>query len=181
MAPNTGMEDILRGLSAHIASTLGALGYQYHGIDRDDLFQEVHIRIWKTIRDNGHEIRYPNAYIRRIVYSVFIEEINRINREKEALSVCGTLARPGNGRKHHDAGDDEAVRDALIGSSDDLRKARRKVIKLRLQGFSLHEIAGLNRWPYRKTCSVFYRGLKDLKVRLMEKGITYEDRSGLPL
>jgi len=175
------MEDILKGLSSHIASTLGALGYQYHGIDRDDLFQEVYIKIWKTIRDNDHEIRYPNAYIRRIVYSVFINEINRINREKEALNLCGTLSRPGNGRKHHDAGDDEAVRDALIGSIDGLRKTRQIVIKLRLQGFTLHEIAGLNRWPYRKTCSVFYRGLKDLKDRLREKGITYEDRSSLPL
>lgn len=178
---NTGMEDILKGLASHIAATLGSFGYQHHGIDRDDLFQEVHIKIWKTIRDNGHEIRYPNAYIRRIVYSVFIDEINRINREKEALNVCGALTRPRNGRKHHDEGDDEAIRDALIGSIDCLRKTRRIVIKLRLQGFTLHEIAGLNRWPYRKTCSVFYRGLKELKVRLKEQGISYEDRPGQPL
>ena len=175
------MEDILKGLSSHIASTLGALGYRYHGIERDDLLQEVYIKIWKTIRDNGDEIQYPNAYIRRIVYSVFIDEINRINKEKEALNVCGTLSRPRNGRDRLAAGDDEAVRDALLGSINSLKEARQRVIKLRLQGFTLIEIAQLNRWPYRKTCSVFYRGLKELKVRLREKGITYEDRSGPPL
>jgi RNA polymerase sigma factor (sigma-70 family) len=181
MASNTGMEDILRGLSAHIASALGSLGYRYHGIDRDDLLQEVYIRIWKTIRDNDYEIRYLNAYIHKVVYSVFIEEISRINKEKEALNVCGALSKPRNGRNGFAAGDDEIVRDALIGSINGLRKTRQKVIKLRLQGFTLNEIARLNRWPYRKTCSVFYRGLKELKVRLMEKGITYEDESGPPV
>lgn len=181
MAPNTGMEDILKGLSSHIASTLGSLGYQYHGIERDDLLQEVYIKIWKTIRDNDYEIQYLNAYIHRIVYSVFIDEINRINKEKEALNVCGTLSKPSNGRNGFAEGDDEIVRDALIGSINRLRKTRQRVIKLRLQGFTLIEIARLNQWPYRKTCSVFYRGLKELKDRLREKGISYEDQSGPPL
>ena len=180
-APNTGMEDILKGLSSHIASTLGSLGYQYHGIDRDDLLQEINIKIWKAIRDNGHEIRYLNAYIHRIVYSVFVDEINRINKEKEALDVCGALSKPGNGRNGSAAADDEIVRDVLIGSINRLKKTKQQVIKLRLQGFTLVEIARLNRWPYRKTCSVFYRGLKELKDRLRKKGITYEDQSGPPL
>lgn len=177
-APNTGMEDILRGLSSRIASTLGSLGYQYHGLDRDDLVQEVYIKVWKAIRDNGHEIRYLDAYIHRVVYSVFVDEINRINKEKEALNVCGALSKPGNGRKGPTAVDDEIVRDALLGSIDCLNKSKRKVIKLRLQGFTLAEIARLNRWPYRKTCSVFYRGLQELKDRLTKKGIAYEDQSG---
>jgi RNA polymerase sigma factor (sigma-70 family) len=175
------MEDILRGLSSHIASTLGSLGCQYHGIDRDDLLQEIYIKIWKAIRDDDHEIRYLNAYIHRIVYSVFIDEINRVNKEKEALNVCGALSKPGNGRNGFAAADYEVIRDVLVASINRLKKTRQKVIKLRLQGFTLIEIAQLNRWPYRKTCSVFYRGLQELKVRLREKGITHEDRSGPPL
>lgn len=181
MASNAGMEDILRDLSAHIASALGSLGYRYHGIQREDLLQEVYIRIWKTIRDNEYEIRYLNAYIHKIVYSVFIEEISRINKEKEVLSVCGALSKPSTGRNGFVAGDEEAVRDALNVSINRLKKTRQTVIKLRLQGFTLNEIARLNRWPYRKTCSVFYRGLKELKYRLKAKGISYEDQSGPPL
>jgi RNA polymerase sigma factor (sigma-70 family) len=175
------MEDILKGLSSHIASTLGSLGYQYHGIERDDLLQEVYIKIWKTIRDNDYEIRYLNAYIHKIVYSVFIDEINRINKEKEALHVCGALSRPNNVRNGFAGGDDEIARDALIRSINGLKEARQRVIKLRLQGFTLTEIARLNQWPYRKTCSVFYRGLKELKDRLRAKGISYDDQSEPPL
>jgi RNA polymerase sigma factor (sigma-70 family) len=180
IAANAGMEDILKGLSSHIASALGSLGYRYHGIEREDLLQEVYIKIWKTIRDNDYEIQYLNAYIHKIVYSVFIDEINRINREKEALNVCGALSRPGNGRNGIDVGDDEIVREALIVSISRLKKTRQEVIKLRLQGYTLSEIARLNRWPYRKTCSVFYRGLKELKYRLKAKGISYENQSGPP-
>lgn len=180
MSSEMWMEDILRGLSSHIISTLGRLGYRRHGMDRDDLLQEVYIRIWTAIRDDNYDIRYLNAYIQKIVYSVFINEIRRIDRERETLNSCEERSQPASGDNNGYAAGDEMIKEALIDSIDLLTKSRQTVMRLRLEGYTLNEIAELNRWSYRKTCSVFYRGLKELKNRLQEKGFNYEDEPCRP-
>lgn len=171
--PDAGVEEIIRDLSSHLDSTLTAFGYPRHGSDRDDLLQEIRIRVWKSLRDNEHHIQYFNAYLRKIVYSVFINEINRVQRENELLQKSGARlnAADGGGRNANDA----ALKDILAASIDDLKESKQQVLKLRLEGFTLNEIARLNQWQYRKTCSIFYRGLKDLKRRLEERGVRYED------
>jgi len=172
---NAGMERIVRDLSSHLASTLAALGYQRHGIEKDDLLQEIHIRIWRSLRDNNHHIQFFNAYLRKIVYSVFINEINRIHKENEILARGGACLSPYEGSNGCGDAERVALKNILAASIDDLKESKQRVLKLRLQGFTLNEIARLNHWPYRKTCSIFYRGLKDLKRKLGEKGIRYED------
>jgi DNA-directed RNA polymerase specialized sigma24 family protein len=174
-ASDVGMEKLVRDLSSHLASTLGSLGYQRHGLDKDDLLQEIHIRIWKSLRDSNHNIQYFNAYLRKIVYSVFINEINRIKKENEVLETGGPRLIPYRGSNGCGTHGDVYLKNALVASIDGLKESKQRVMKLRLQGFTLDEIAQLNRWSYRKTCSLFYRGLKELKRKLQEKGIRYED------
>lgn len=172
--PDAGVENIIRDLSSHLDSTLTSLGYPRHGLDRDDLLQEIRIRIWKSLRDNERHIQYFNAYLRKVVYSVFINEIQRVRRENELLQrsrTCLSADDDGGG----DGGEDAALKNVLAESIDDLKESKQRVVKLRLEGFTLSEIARLNRWPYRKTCSIFYRGLKDLKRKLGERGVHYGD------
>jgi RNA polymerase sigma factor (sigma-70 family) len=172
---DAGVERIVRDLSSHLASTLGSLGYQRHGIDKDDLLQEIHIRIWRAVSDENHPIRYFNAYLRKIVYSVFVNEINRINREKEILETGGPCLSPYEGSNGCGTAADDSLKDIIDDSIAGLKDSKQQVIKLRLEGFTFGEIAQLNRWTYRKTCNIFYRGIKDLKRKLGEKGIHYED------
>jgi len=169
------MEKIIRDLSPYLASTLGSLGYWRHGLDKDDLLQEIYIRIWKSLKGPNHNVHYFNAYLRKIVYSVFINEINRLNREKDALETGGPCLSPYEGSSGLCSTEDGILREVLVATIDSLKESKQRVLKLRLQGFTLDEIARLNRWPYRKTCSIFYRGLKELKRKLGEKGIHYED------
>jgi RNA polymerase sigma factor (sigma-70 family) len=173
-AEDIGIERIVRDLSSHLASSIGSLGYQRHGLDKDDLLQEIHIRIWKSLRDSNHHIVYFNAYLRKIVHSVFINEINRINKENEILEAGGPRLSPYQGSNGAGTAGDAFLENALVDSIDGLKESKQRVMKLRLQGFTLGEIAQLNRWSYRKTCSIFYRGVKDLKRNLAEKGIRYE-------
>jgi RNA polymerase sigma factor (sigma-70 family) len=177
-SPDAGMEKIIRDLSPHLASTLGSLGYKRLGLDKDDLLQEIYIRIWKSLRGQNHDIHYFNAYLRKIVYSVFINEINRVNKEKEALETAGPCLSPYEGTNDSCLSDDAILKTTLVASINGLKESKQRVLKLRLQGFTLDEIARLNQWPYRKTCSIFYRGLKELKRKLGEKGIHYEDEAG---
>jgi len=172
---DTEIEKIIMDLSSFLASKLNSLGYQRHGLEKDDLLQEIHIRIWKTYKNNNHNIRYFNAYIKKIVYSVFINEINRINKEHKALETGGPCLDSYNGSSGCGTAPDDPSKSILLGSIDCLNETKQQVIKLRLEGFTFDEIARLNRWSYRKTCNIFYRGLKDLKRKLEEKGIHYED------
>jgi RNA polymerase sigma factor (sigma-70 family) len=174
-AAEDGIEKLVGDLSSYLISKLNSLGYQRHGIDRDDLLQEIHIRIWKAYKDDSHNIQYFDAYLKKIVYSVFINEINRINKERKALVMGGERLKPVNGNNDHGPAADLSLRNVLVDSLDDLNETKQRVIKLRLEGFTFSEIAQLNQWSVRKTHGIFYSGLKDLKHRLGEKGIHYED------
>lgn len=169
------IEKIFRDLASYLASSVNSLGYQQLGIEKDDLIQEIHIRIWRAIKDNNHDIKYFNAYLKKIVYSVFINEVNRIHRENRLLETGGPCLSLYEGSKGYGTAEDASLKSIILATVDGLKESKRRVLKLRLQGFTIDEIARLNRWPYRKTCSILYRGLKDLKLRLRARGISYED------
>jgi RNA polymerase sigma factor (sigma-70 family) len=175
MAAEAGIEKLVGDLSSFLVSKLNALGYQRHGIERDDLLQEIHIRIWKAFKNDVHNIRYFNAYLKKIVHSVFINEINRINKENKALMMGGESLNPTNGTNGRGPAADLSLKNVLVDSLDDLNETKQRVIKLRLEGFTFSEIAQLNQWSLRKTHGIFYSGLKDLKHKLGGKGIHYED------
>jgi RNA polymerase sigma factor (sigma-70 family) len=175
MAAEDGIEKLVKDLSSYLISKLNSLGYQRHGIERDDLLQEIHIRIWKAYKDHSHNIRYFNAYLMKIVHSVFINEINRINKENKALMMGGGSINPTNGTNRYAPAADLSLKNVLMDSLDDLKEPKQRVIKLRLEGFTFGEIAQLNQWSLRKTHGIFYSGLKDLKHKLGEKGIHHED------
>jgi len=169
------IEKLVVDLSSYLVSKLNSLGYQRHGIERDDLLQEIHIRIWKALKDNGHNINYFNAYLKKIVNSVFINEINKINKENKALEIAGSSIVPTNGTNDHGRTTDLSLKDVLVDSLDGLNEPKQRVIKLRLEGFTFGEIAQLNRWSLQKTHGIYYSGLKDLKHKFGGKGVHYED------
>ncbi len=170
-----GIEQLITGLSSYLVSKLNSLGYQSYGIERDDLLQEINIRIWKLYKDDGRNIRYFDAYLKKIVYSVFINEINRFNKENKALRMSEGIFDPPNGADDRGPAADLSLKGLVVESLDDLNELKKRVIKLRLEGFTFSEIAQLNQWSVRKTHGIFYSGIKDLKHRLGEKGIQYED------
>jgi RNA polymerase sigma factor (sigma-70 family) len=170
-----GIEKLVIDLSSYLISKLNSLGYQRHGIERDDLLQEIHIRIWKALKDDGHNIHYFNAYLKKIVNSVFINEINKINKENKALEMAGASFDPTNGTNNYGRTTDLSLKDVLVDSLDGLNERKQRVIKLRLEGFTFVEIAQLNKWSLQKTHGIYYSGLKDLKHKLGGKGIHYED------
>jgi RNA polymerase sigma factor (sigma-70 family) len=175
MAAEAGIEKLVGDLSSYLVSKLNSLGYQRLGIERDDLLQEIHIRIWKAYKDDSHNIRYFNAYLKKIVHSVFINEINKINKENKALVMGGEGLNPTGCTNGHGSTANLSLKDVLVESLDDLNELKQRVIKLRLEGFTFSEIAQLNQWSLRKTHGIFYSGLKDLKHKLGDKGIRYED------
>ena len=169
------IEDILEAIAPHLTAELNILGYTGRSPDRDDLLQEIRIRIWKALKDREGEIQYLNAYVKKVVFSVFINEANRLRRERQLISAVENRQHLENESKENCTGPDDALREIIVESLTALGGTKRRVIELRLEGFTLAEIAQLNHWSLSKTCNDYYRGIKELKNRLAERGIRYED------
>ncbi|MBE3050272.1 RNA polymerase sigma factor [Candidatus Bathyarchaeota archaeon] len=169
------IERILEALAPRLRSELNGLGYSAHSPDRDDLLQEILIRTWKALKDREGEIQYLNAYVKKIVFSVFINEVNRLRRERQLISAAENRQRLENEDKEDCAGSDEVLKEIIVESLTALGGTKRRVIELRLEGYTLAEIAQLNDWSIGKTCNDYYRGIKELKHRLAKRGIYYED------
>jgi RNA polymerase sigma-70 factor (ECF subfamily) len=169
------IERILEALAPHLRSELNGLGYSSHSPDSDDLLQEIRIKIWKALKDREGEIQYLNAYVKKVVFSVFINEVNRLRRERQLISVAEDRQHMGNEVNGNCAGSDDPLREIIVESLTALGGTKRRVIELRLEGFTLVEIAQLNHWSLSKACNDYYRGIKELKKKLAERGICYED------
>ena len=169
------IERILEALAPHLRSELNGLGYSAHSPDGDELIQDILIRIWKALKDREGEIQYLDAYVKKVVFSVFINEVNRLRRERQLISVAENRQHLENEGKGDCAESDDSLRKIIVESLTALGGAKRRVIELRLEGFTLAEIAQLNDWSMAKTCNDYYRGIKELKSSLAKRGICYED------
>jgi RNA polymerase sigma-70 factor (ECF subfamily) len=78
-------------------------------------------------------------------------------------------------RKHNSSENDLKK---MVGEAvESLINSRRRVVKLYLLNMTLEEIAIFLQWSEAKTRNLLYRGLEDIKKKLKDKGIDYEDQS----
>ncbi len=176
-ARNDQIEKLILGFSQFIFHKINAFNYQKYGIAQDDLLQEIRIKIWKAYANNGNNIRNFRAYIKKIVTSVVVDEIQKSRKEIKALELNNHYSSNHiEGLQKIDISRKEDFKDTLIQSLEGLKDSRQKVIKLFLSDLTLEEIARLNNWSIGKTNNLFYRGLKDLKNKLKIKGVYYEDK-----
>lgn len=149
-----------------------------HGIDPDEVEQQVRIRLWKAIR-RDRSGKFGASYIQRIVASVAIDAMRRAKvRPSEPGRTDDELdlERPETRTAQPDitASDDQRVA-ILARCLDELPSRRRLPISLHLEGYSFREVGdtvGTSEEAARKLVS---RGLKTLRARLRELGVDVDD------
>jgi len=171
------LEELLEKFSHFILFQIQKYSPQQKGIDPDDVFQEVKIKIWKILNDEKKIGNYA-SYIKKIVDSSVIDQIRRMRREEHILysEMQKRIAEKGN-IYQRDEIDDLKMKKILEQAVDSLLESRRKAVKLHLLNMSLEEISEFFNWSRHKTRNLLYRGLSDLKQKLKDKGIEYEDQS----
>ncbi len=169
------IESILRALAPHLRAELQSLGYPAYSPQGDDLLQEINVRIWKALEGRPEKKIFLGAYVKRVVFSVFINEVKRANQERSQLcrsgrQLCGQVeeASPRQGSK-------DDLKEIVVESLSSLSPAEGRVLRLRLEGFSFVEIAKLMAWPVRRTHFAYYRGIREIKKILARRGVYYED------
>jgi RNA polymerase sigma factor (sigma-70 family) len=145
-----------------------------HGIDADDVEQEVRIRLWRALQRDPNAV-LPASYIQRVVLTVLVDAVRRAQaRPAEPLPEIETaeLELPSEGRIRPERRAIDAERIARLGEAmAAIPPRRRQPLQLYLQGFSLPELAPLCGLTADAARKLVYRGLDEVKQRLREMGM----------
>ncbi len=145
-----------------------------HGIDPDDVEQEVRIRLWRALERDPNAV-FPASYIQRVVLSALVDAVRRAEvRAAEPLpeleSADDELPQQVATRPDRRAIDAERI--ARFGEAmAAIPVRRRRPLQLYLQGFTLPEIAPLCDLTADAARKLVYRGLDELKTRLRAFGM----------
>lgn len=139
--------------------------------DLDEVLQDVRIRLWRARPGEAQLAATSATYVYRTAMSAAVDLVRR-RRGRTVELVDDQVIDPA-----ADAGAAVEVADAatLIHKAvDQLIDSRRPVVRMYLAGYDRHEIAGLLGWSEGKTRNLLYRGLEDLRARLLDLGVTPE-------
>jgi RNA polymerase sigma factor (sigma-70 family) len=166
---------ILKKFSGSIKANISKFGLEKLGIDPDDILQEVMIKIWKRIAPEN-KIKSYSSYINRITNSTLIDFIRKSRRQEKLIYHEMQKRLIEKECNYDEALEHNVLKKAISTAIDSLIESRRKVIKLYLSDLTIEEISLSLNWTKDKTRNLLYRGLSDLKSKLKEQGIEYEDR-----
>jgi len=169
------LETVLERFSRFIQAHIQKYNPQKNGIDPDYIFQEIKIKIWKILR-NEKKIKNYSSYIKKIVNSSVIDQLRKSRRE-EGILFHEKLKEISDRKSFYimDRAHNSGLKEIIGESVDSLIESRRKVVRLYLLNMTIEEIATLLNWSKDKTRNLLYRGLADLKKKLKENGIEYEN------
>lgn len=158
------------------AAMVRRVGLQ-HGLgeaDVDEVMQEVRIRLWRARGTSEQIAGVSSSYVYRTACSAALDLLRRRRTRRETLAV--ELERPAAaglavaGGPERDLADAELARE--VGRAiETIPASRRPVVRMHLAGYPREEIAELMGWTEAKTRNLLYRGLADLRERLLARGI----------
>ena len=146
---------------------------------RDDIVQGAMLRLLEMRNREREDRRFTDAYLRKVAYSVMVDEIRRQKRRAEqSLSAsspsndagdrdpASQRPNPEQAMQSHELG--AAIADCLTS----LKTERSQALLLYLGGYTLAEAARTLGWSKKRTENLVYRGMADLRRCLERKGFT---------
>lgn len=166
------LNQLLERFAARVKAQIASNALNLHGIDPDDVEQEVRIRLWKALeRDPNAE--FPASYIQRVVVTTIVDAVRRaqvraaepLPEEDENGYELRTTA-PGPENVTSDRRKVEEVARCIA----QIPPRRRRPLQLYLQGFGLQETADMSGLTLDAARKLIYRGLDEVKARMREAG-----------
>ena len=175
----------LERVLANFSGILRSVCWRYHftGDDVDELVQEVRIRLWRAHGElagaSEHIASISASYLHRTALSAAIDLLRR--RRARGGDRTGTI-------EDHDealpaaSGPDRELEHSELAAQveraiDAIHPSRRPVVRMHLLGHTRDEIARLLGWSEAKTRNLLYRGLADLRERLLAEGVQWTTRT----
>ncbi len=141
----------------------------------DDLAQEAVLRVWEIQQRSEQDRTFSSFYLRKVAYSVLVDEIRRtVRRKEEPLDVEGeppTGASTALGPDQHLAS--REMGRAIVDCMGSMNRNRCRALTLRRLGHNAQEVADLLGWGLKQARNRIYRGLADLRLCLSKKDFTF--------
>jgi RNA polymerase sigma-70 factor (ECF subfamily) len=139
----------------------------------DDIAQNAMIQLLRMLEKSEGNPRFSSMYLAKAAHGATVDEIRRRCRRKENLGDDeGTVERASSRGPSPET--ESAARELGRGIQDCLAqmlRPRRVAVTLHIHGCTVKECARRLRWTFKKTESLVYRGLKDLRRCLSMKGM----------
>lgn len=148
--------------------------------DVDEVMQEVRIRLWKASSSvespSEHVFHFPASYVYRTAASAAIDLIRRQRSQRARNTVPLEREMPVMDDTPTAQAEMEGAELAaqVARAIESIPASRRPAVRMYLAGYSREDMADLMGWSEAKTRNLVYRGLDDLRRRLIEVGITSE-------
>lgn len=176
MSPRDELSDAIETTISRYAAMVRQIG-RGHGLRDDDVdavMQDVRIRLWKALGSGEKIRRVSTSYLYRTAVSAALDVIRR--QRVRAVEAAAPLEASTEAAIAHLPTPEQAMADAELRAElermmNGLRASRRPVVRMYLAGYSREEIAALLGWTEAKTRNLLYRGLAELRLRLVERGI----------
>nr|WP_255590498.1 sigma-70 family RNA polymerase sigma factor [Marinicella sp. NBU2979] len=175
------MEQLFQQHQHLIEKAVYSKNIQINGVTADDVYQEVCIRLIKIL-ENDREIENLSSYIYRTAANVIVDLARKHKRytqdvalpdqdpttPSQAPDLISEELEP------EQSVIDQEVQNQVLQAIESLPESRRIAVKLRLQGYSVKEMAEITGWPYYKAENLSKRAMAALKEQLQKMNITYE-------
>ncbi len=142
--------------------------------DVDDLVQEAMIKLMRlkdsaTPQVPGQETHWTLSYIKKTAHSVVIDEIRKRQRRPEmGTGVGGEADLVADDTESPVPTDTQAAIESCLGEQI---SARRRAVTLHLLGHTVTEVARYMECKAKQAENLVYRGIKQLRECLSEKGV----------
>ena len=176
---STALEAVLERYAATVRRLARERGLQEHEVD--EVFQEVRIRLWKALGEQGRIETVKGSYVHRATLSAAMDLIRRRRGREQPLETLrapeGSVANSGDVGVTAAVRGPEAdlargrIREALTAALEALPERRRVPVRMHLLGYGALEMAGILGWSEPTTRNLLYRGLADLRKELRTRGV----------
>ncbi len=147
--------------------------FRLRDADLDELTQEVRIRLWKAEeRESGSTA--TASYVWKTAEAAAIDLFRRRRTRDQRTALVAARPRDFPLGAAPDPGERTEGRELvsqILQAVAELPETRRVPVRMHLAGYSRTEIGEALGWSEPKTRNLIYRGLADLRERLLARGV----------
>jgi RNA polymerase sigma factor (sigma-70 family) len=182
LSATAGASAALESVLANFGTMVRRVGWRHRlaDADVDEMMQEVRIRLWRAHTEGEQIAQVSASYVYRTAVSAALD-IMRRRRARRAEFTTSIDDDEGGGQEVRETApgpmeqlEGSELVQRVMRAIETIPESRRPVVKMHLQGYHREEIAELLGWTEAKTRNLLYRGLADLRARLVEEGIEWE-------
>lgn len=164
----------LEGLSRRVAAAVRRNCPVWLMPQAEDIVQNLLLKLLRSRKKTDGNKTFSSVYLEKAACGAVVDEIRRVCRRREQqMHEPEAIERTVSASSGPEQGSSSReIARGIVGCLERLGRPRRLAVTLYLQGCTVPEASTRLHWNLRKTESLVYRGLADLRGCLKRRGLT---------